>query len=638
VVSVEKTITDKSVTLNPEGVPAWLKDLPQWLLWRYEPHPEPEKKPRKVPYQLDGRRASSTDPNTWAPYDAVQEFYLLHQDDFTGLGFVFTEQDPFCGVDLDDCVDPNGTIAPWALEIIKALNTYAEISPSGEGVKLIARAKLPGPNGKHKPYADGAVGLFDHARYFAITNRHLPDTPTTAEERQEEIERLYRSLEKASNLTPCKVESVLSDADVLATAFAASNGHAVRRLFDGHTDGYTSPSEADAALVRYLCFYTGHDRAQLDRLFRLSKLNDEKWETRADYREKTIDLALSGMREFYTGKKPEEEPQLTVECRGFTAIVTHFGTTPSGTNHANFDADFHDGKEPLEYRVTATISNRKELAQELASRLKDGKPGDVNEDLLRILKAAQKDFTNPSRKKIQKTQAELIAEYARNELGSAFREGKEIWTDKRGDFYYLSYFRDEILSDELEALLAQAVDGKPGRDAPDKAFRKAWGILMRTLPEEKDADLGPDSAAARRLFRAVLKLWHTHFTYGLSDVGKRLVSAGMIHCALRAFKDEKCLNHWYQIHENFDAWCRADRPDGQGWVLQLAMRPELFYQIGKPNCPTGGQDYGDFRTLMERYGLGKSVRVGSLNTRAVGIVADLAKELLGSGFQGEREE
>jgi putative DNA primase/helicase len=78
-----------------------MKDLRQWVCWRIE---ERDGKPTKVPYSpLTGRRADSTDPQTWASYDEVVNAYREHGHH--GIGFVFTPEDGLCGVDLDKCLN-----------------------------------------------------------------------------------------------------------------------------------------------------------------------------------------------------------------------------------------------------------------------------------------------------------------------------------------------------------------------------------------------------------------------------------------------------------------------------------------------------------------------------------------------------
>lgn len=54
----------------------------------------------------------------------------------------FTREDPFTGIDLDACLDPNtGEVTPRAAEIVKLLDSYTEISPSGRGLHIIVRGK-----------------------------------------------------------------------------------------------------------------------------------------------------------------------------------------------------------------------------------------------------------------------------------------------------------------------------------------------------------------------------------------------------------------------------------------------------------------------------------------------------------------
>jgi P4 family phage/plasmid primase-like protien len=104
--------------------------------------------------------------------------------------------------------------------------------------------------------------------------------------------------------TPVATENGLADEQVIERAGNAANSEKFNRLWAGDTTGYSSASEADAALCSILAFWVGPDREGIDRLFRRSKLYREKWE-REDYREKTIDLALAGRTEFYRQERDD---------------------------------------------------------------------------------------------------------------------------------------------------------------------------------------------------------------------------------------------------------------------------------------------------------------------------------------------
>ncbi len=149
--------------------PAALIQRPQWLCWKLLPPTEPGKKPRKVPVNPMGcEPASTTDPSTWSSFETAAKCFLAHPQ-IAGLGFVFTENDPFVGVDLDKCCDPStGEIEPWAEEIIDELSSYTEFSPSGTGVHIIVRGDLP-PQGRRK----GNIEMYDSGRYFTVTGARL---------------------------------------------------------------------------------------------------------------------------------------------------------------------------------------------------------------------------------------------------------------------------------------------------------------------------------------------------------------------------------------------------------------------------------------------------------------------------------
>jgi len=152
-----------------ENIPEQLTERPQWVCWRLE---EREGRPTKVPY-VPGtdRRASSTDLMTWANFSETRAAYEAGKPlAYDGLGFVFCSADPFVGIDLDDCRDPDsGEISPWAQKIISRVREgFVEISPSGNGIHIIVEGNVHG-GGMRK----GKVEMYSRERFFTITGKRL---------------------------------------------------------------------------------------------------------------------------------------------------------------------------------------------------------------------------------------------------------------------------------------------------------------------------------------------------------------------------------------------------------------------------------------------------------------------------------
>jgi hypothetical protein len=107
-----------------------------------------------------------------------------HPDHWSGIGFVFSPDDPYFGIDLDDCLDAEGNLKPWAQPILgRFADSYAEISPSGLGIKIFAKGTLPG-GGVAFALGDGRVEVCDHARYFTVTGNHWAGRMLDIEEHQ----------------------------------------------------------------------------------------------------------------------------------------------------------------------------------------------------------------------------------------------------------------------------------------------------------------------------------------------------------------------------------------------------------------------------------------------------------------------
>ena len=168
-------------------IPDDLTERDQWVLWRYG---QRDGKPTKLPYQADGKLASSTDQSTWASHEEVAAAYREFPKHWSGIGFVFAPDDPYCGIDLDDCLEA-GELKTWAQPIIGTFaDSYMEVSPSGHGIKVWCKAKLPGL-GRSKKDADGGIEVYDRGRYFTVTGNIFNGAPPQLEDHQKDVERLY---------------------------------------------------------------------------------------------------------------------------------------------------------------------------------------------------------------------------------------------------------------------------------------------------------------------------------------------------------------------------------------------------------------------------------------------------------------
>lgn len=147
-----------------------LRTVPHWVAWRYRVRDGKKTKPPVNPHT--GHMASVADPTTWGTFaDAAKRVF---DDTLPGVGFVLTEEDNLTGYDLDKCVDEEtGEIEPWAQDVIDLSETYAEISPSGRGIRLWARGKI-----EASAKSDRArVEMYRAGRYLTITGRHIETTP-----------------------------------------------------------------------------------------------------------------------------------------------------------------------------------------------------------------------------------------------------------------------------------------------------------------------------------------------------------------------------------------------------------------------------------------------------------------------------
>jgi primase-polymerase (primpol)-like protein len=157
-----------AISLIVENVPASLAERDQWICWRYEIRGG---QTTKIPY-IPGRdrRASTTDNMTWRSLDGALNAYQRQEPPYAGIGFVFSSGDPFVGVDIDSCRNPqSGALEPWAKKIVEKFKpvAYVEASPSGCGVHIILEGTL------ERAVKTKSVEVYSEKRFFTISGGAL---------------------------------------------------------------------------------------------------------------------------------------------------------------------------------------------------------------------------------------------------------------------------------------------------------------------------------------------------------------------------------------------------------------------------------------------------------------------------------
>ena len=281
-----------------ENIPEELKKVPQWVC---------VSKTDKIPKNpFNGKNAKANDTSTWGTFE--QAVKACDTFGFDYLGFEFAP--PYFGVDLDHCLDQTD----FCDEFVETLQSYAEISRSGNGIHIICKGKLP--EGSRRK---GGVEMYSEGRYFIVTGNLYNNAYAEIKECTESVKVLHSkylptSVPKAEVRRQVVVD--LDDEEVIDKARNCKTGTLFSMLYAGQWEGlYPSQSEADMVLCNQLAFWTGRNEAQMDRIFRSSGLMRSKWDTKRGsntYGAITIGKACASCTEVYEPKKYEDDTALAV--------------------------------------------------------------------------------------------------------------------------------------------------------------------------------------------------------------------------------------------------------------------------------------------------------------------------------------
>lgn len=155
-------------------LPAEMKLIKQWVCWKYGKK-KPDGRFDKLPWDVSrNERLAWGTASNWVIFDEAVRLWTINQAIVDGVGFVFSEDDPYCGVDFDSCL-ANGKLSDLAADRVRLLASYTEVSVSSTGVHTIVKARLE----KSIIDEDHSFGIeaYAHGRFFTMTGEHFAGTP-----------------------------------------------------------------------------------------------------------------------------------------------------------------------------------------------------------------------------------------------------------------------------------------------------------------------------------------------------------------------------------------------------------------------------------------------------------------------------
>lgn len=159
------------------GIPNELKAMRRWAPWQAVFNVKRgkfDKLPKSAVHPEIG--ISTAAPEKWFSHDDALTAYIKSKRMLSGICFLMTGIEGVVGIDLDNCLGADGVVAPWAQEVVRAANSYTEISPSGRGLRIFALGLSDGPD-----WTNNEVGIEVYVgstpRHLTVSGRVLPGAP-----------------------------------------------------------------------------------------------------------------------------------------------------------------------------------------------------------------------------------------------------------------------------------------------------------------------------------------------------------------------------------------------------------------------------------------------------------------------------
>lgn len=300
-----------------------LKRQPVWITWKMETKDGRE---TKIPYQHNGKLASSTNSETWTTYKkAVQD---------GRSGVIFEPETGIIGIDFDHCVEGKKITNEVIKKFVKSAKTYCELSPSKTGLHLLFKSteRIDLMANKHHFNDEQSVEIYTQGRYFTFTGDAINDHDLM-EVDADMFHMLIQQLgypwgkESKPQLDTAPTTSLLSKEEILEKMASAKNGDKAMKLYNGDISDYNNDmSSADFALCSNLAFWSNRDTGLMETMWLESPLGQrEKTQKRVDYRARTIQNAVDATSEVY-------KPKIT-ETAGLVSAQGDYGFIMGGKDN-----------------------------------------------------------------------------------------------------------------------------------------------------------------------------------------------------------------------------------------------------------------------------------------------------------------